>query len=235
MISAILTLVVAVGGFIVAIVLNVFVFDEFDAYGEVPIPGSGSLHLPAGEVTISFHTAVTGGSGGSFPVPPLELGLRPRGGGPEPVVTETIGSTTTVNSDVRVRIWVAQITKDGVYDINTGGNVNGYINPQLAFGRDSSQWWLLWACGGLLVAGLAELAFVIVWRSRAGKKARPLSGPVSLDEMNWPGPLPPTVDSYQPTDQGVRLEQLKTIAALRDSGALTEAEFEAEKRRILGS
>ena len=39
--------------------------------------------------------------------------------------------------------------------------------------------------------------------------------------------------SYQPTDQGVRLEQLKTLAALRDSGALTAAEFEAEKRRIL--
>lgn len=31
----------------------------------------------------------------------------------------------------------------------------------------------------------------------------------------------------------VRLERLKTLAALRHSGALTEAEFEAEKRRIL--
>jgi hypothetical protein len=40
--------------------------------------------------------------------------------------------------------------------------------------------------------------------------------------------------SYTPTDQGVRLEQLKTLASLRDSGALTEAEFEEEKRRILG-
>jgi hypothetical protein len=29
------------------------------------------------------------------------------------------------------------------------------------------------------------------------------------------------------------LEQLKTAAALHDSGALTDAEFEAEKRRIL--
>jgi hypothetical protein len=234
MVSAILTLMVGVAGFIVVIVLNVFVFDEFDAYGEVPIPGSGSLHLPAGEVTISFHTAVTGGSGGSFPVPPLELGIRPRGGGPEPVVTETIGSTTRVNSDVRVRIWVAQIAEDGIYNIDTGGNVNGYINPQLAFGQDSSQWWLLWAFGGLFVAGLAELAFAVTWRSRARKTAQPLSGPMILDEMNWPGPLPPTVDSYQPSEQGVRLEQLKTIAALRDSGALTEAEFEAEKRRILG-
>ena len=33
----------------------------------------------------------------------------------------------------------------------------------------------------------------------------------------------------------MRLEQLKQLAALRDSGALTEAEFEAEKRRILES
>jgi hypothetical protein len=35
--------------------LNLFVFDEFDAYGEVPIPGTGTLHLPAGDVTICFH------------------------------------------------------------------------------------------------------------------------------------------------------------------------------------
>ncbi|MGU3654302.1 SHOCT domain-containing protein [Mycolicibacterium sp. A43C] len=32
----------------------------------------------------------------------------------------------------------------------------------------------------------------------------------------------------------MRLENLKTLAALRDSGALTEAEFESEKRRLLG-
>jgi hypothetical protein len=37
----------------------------------------------------------------------------------------------------------------------------------------------------------------------------------------------------EPSGEGVRLERLKTLAALRDSGALTEQEFEAEKRRIL--
>ena len=47
--------------------------------------------------------------------------------------------------------------------------------------------------------------------------------------------VPPPVHSYEPTDTDVRLEQLKTLAALRESGALTDAEFEAEKRRILGS
>ena len=163
-IGAILTLVVGLFGFIIAIVLNVFVFDEFDAYGEVPIPGSGNLELPAGEVTISFHTAVTGGVDGGFPVPPLQLGIRPRGGGPEPVVTESPGSTTSVNSDVRVRIWVAQIPEGGLYTVDTGGDVNGYINPALAFGRDTSPGWLPWAFGGLFAAGVVELVFALIDR-----------------------------------------------------------------------
>ena len=58
--AAVLTLVIAVVGFIATLILNVFVLDKYDAYGEVSIPGSTSLHLPAGEVTVSFHTMVTG-------------------------------------------------------------------------------------------------------------------------------------------------------------------------------
>lgn len=231
--SAIFTLIVGGIGFIVSLVLGAFLWDEYDAYGEVPIPGSGRLHLPAGEVTISFHTYVTGGINGGFPVPPLKLGMTPPEGVPDPVLTESMGSTTSVNSDVRVRVWTAQIAEDGTYDINTGGNVNGYINPRLAFGKDSSPGWMPWVFGAVFVGGLGELALAIVWWSRSRKQIQPIRGPVSLDEPQWPGPLPPPVDSYAPTDQGVRLEQLKTLTALRDSGALTQAEFDAEKRRIL--
>ena len=43
----------------------------------------------------------------------------------------------------------------------------------------------------------------------------------------------PARANYIPTDEGIRLEQLKDLAALRDSGALTEEEFEQEKRRVL--
>ena len=46
LISAILTLVVGVVGLIVALALSAFVFDEFDAYGEVPVPGSGRIRCP---------------------------------------------------------------------------------------------------------------------------------------------------------------------------------------------
>lgn len=232
---AVLAVVAGAVGVVVTLILNAFVYDEFDAYGEIPVPGSGQLALPTGEVTISFHTVVAGGSDGGFPVPPLRLGLRPVEGGPDPVVTRTTSSVTSVNNDVRVRIWVAQIPRDDVYAVETGGTVGGYIKPRLAFGRDTSSAVLPWAFGAVLGAGLIGLAPALMWSARTARRVQPLRGPVSLDEQNWPGPLPPPVTSYQSTDHGVRLEQLKTLAALRDSGALTDAEFETEKRRILGS
>ncbi|MGZ4563078.1 MAG: SHOCT domain-containing protein, partial [Mycobacterium sp.] len=56
--AAIAMMVVSVGGFIVALVLNAFFLDKYNVYGEVPVPGSGSLYLPAGDVTVSLHTVV---------------------------------------------------------------------------------------------------------------------------------------------------------------------------------
>ena len=68
-ISGILMMVVGGVGFIVVMILNAFVLDEFDAYGEVPIPGSGQVQLPAGQAQISFHTSVTGSPSSGFPMP----------------------------------------------------------------------------------------------------------------------------------------------------------------------
>ncbi len=227
-ISGIVTMIVGGIGFIVVMVLNAFVLDEFDAYGEVPIPGSAQVQLPAGEVQISFHTSVTGSPSGSFPIPALKLGIDPPAGAPDPVLTENRGTTTTINSDTHIRIWTAQVPVAGVYRIRTGGEVNGYINPRLSFGHESSYDYLHWVFAGLFGVGLLDL---IMSRVFARMRGRGQPAGVGLQEM--PAAFAP-VDPYTPTDQGVRLEQLKTISALRDSGALTPAEFEAEKRRILG-
>ncbi|MDV3128027.1 SHOCT domain-containing protein [Mycobacterium sp. 21AC1] len=216
-------------GFFVMLMLNAFVLDKFDAYGEVEIPGTGSVELPAGEVTISFHTYTTG-SGGGLPVPRLGLRISAPAGVADPVVTESMGGTTTVNNDARVRVWVAHVAEEATYEIVTDGEVNGYISPRLAFGHGSAYGWTVWALGGLTAAGALMLVTSLMWSARAGKRARPL-GPVA--EVPTPAYGNTVAASHEPTDQGVRLEQLKTIAALRDSGALTEAEFEAEKRRIL--
>jgi len=245
-IAAILTLVVAVVGFIVTIVLNAFVLDKYNAYGEVPIPGTTKLHLPAGEATVSFHVQTVGSSSGSgLPVPPLGLTIVPPQGVPDPQVTENYGTTTTVNNDTRIRVWVVQIPAEGNYDITTSGQVNGYINPQLAFGHDSSNGTLAWAFVGLFVVGLLELTGAIIYAIRSGKAPRAPSQPtIHVGETYRAGdgyPVAPTYpfssspasDPYTPSADGIRIEQLKNLASLRDSGALTEQEFQAEKRRIL--
>jgi hypothetical protein len=230
--SAVLTLVTGGVGLIAMLILNAFVLDEYDAYGEVSIPGSTSLQLPAGEVTVSFHTMVTGSPSSGFPIPDLKFSITPPQGVAKPEVTESVGGTTTVNSDTHVQVWLVQIPQDGTYDVVTDGNVNGYISPRLAFGHGSSYGWLTWVFGGLLAFGVVELVVALFWSARSAKAAMPLmpEEAVHLDEPTWSSDSAP---SFTPTDQGVRLEQLRQLAALRDTGALTEAEFENEKRRIL--
>jgi hypothetical protein len=187
-------------------------------------------------VTVSFHTQVIGSpGGGGLPVPELKLRLVPPDGVSDPKVIENVGSTTTVNNDAHVPVWVVQIPAEGTYGVQTDGQVNGYINPTLAFGHGSSYGWLVWLFVGLFVLGLIDLVASLFWSARAGKTAR-LLGPeelLTLEGPTWNAGAAPSDTSYTPTDDGVRIEQLKSLAALRDSGALTEAEFEAEKRRVL--
>lgn len=224
-VTAVVTMVVSIAGFVVTLILNAFVLDEYDAYGEVPIPGTRSLQLPAGEVTVSFHTYLTGRPSGGLPVPPLRLTVVPPDRVAEPEVTESFGSTTTVNNDARVRVWVMQIPVDGTYRITADGEINGYISPRLAFGHGTSYGWVVWLFVGLFALAVVDLVVGSVWLARAKRAGVPAP-------VRYPVDAAPPM-SYLPTDDGVRLEQLKTLAALRDSGALTEAEFQSEKRRIL--
>jgi len=242
--GAIVLMVVAVGGFIASLVLNRLFLDKYNAYGEVAIPGSGSLYLPAGEVTINLHTVVIGGpNGGGLPVPPLGITISPPDGVAQPVVMENIGSTTTVNNDAHVRVWVAQIPAAGTYNIITDGKVNGFIDPRLAFGHKSSHSFLVWLFVIMFIVGLVDSIISSSWLARTRRKAAAafmagvpdfsLVAPTVSPTAAMTTPEVPPTTAYEPTDDGVRLERLKTLAALRDSGALTQAEFETEKRRIL--
>lgn len=208
-------------GIITTLILNVFVFDEFDAYGEVKVPGNSQLELPAGEVTVSFHSWVSGDNG--LLIPQLGMSIFPPPGVAEPQVHESIGSSTTVNGDARRQVWVVQIPAAGTYNVQVDGEVNGFVNPRLAFGHGSPYWALSWAFAGLLGAVALGWVAYILTRARFTRPS-PSSPPDS----------PPPTSSYERTDDGVRIEQLKTLAALHESGALTDSEFEAEKRRVLG-
>jgi hypothetical protein len=232
-------MVIAVPGFIVTLVLNAFFLDDYDAYGEVPVPGSASLHLPAGEVTISLHTVIIGGPNGGLPVPTTPPRITPPDGVASPTLTENIGSTTTVNNDAHVRVWVAQVPADGTYNISIDYNLNGYIDPRLAFGHSSPLGFLVWVFVGLFVVGLIGSIVASKWLGRVRRNAAPTAGAGMLGYEFPAAPLSPIAKPmvntvvHEPSGEGVRLERLKTIAALHDSGALTDAEFEAEKRRIL--
>ena len=243
--AAIVLMVGSVIGFVLTLILNAFVLDKFNAYGEVPIPGSGSLHLPAGEVTVSFHTVTIGNvSGGGLPVPQLGLDIDPPSGVAKPTVTENYGGTTTVNNDAHRRVWVVQVPAEGDYKITTEGQVNGFINPQLAFGHGgtSSSGNLVWVFAGLFVVGLIGTIAAPIWLARTRSSTLPVwqpmgepsQSPVVTPTTAQPPVVTPT-PAQLPTDEAVKIEQLKTLAGLRDSGALTEAEFEAEKRRTLDS
>ncbi len=216
-------------GFIATLFLGAFVLDKYNAYGELPIPGTGKLHLPAGQVTVSFHTVTVGSSsGGGLPVPHLLLDIDPPAGVADPKVTESVGGSTSVNNDIHRRVWVVEITAEGDYIITTSGKVDGFISPQMAFGRDSASkgaW--LGVLAGVFFVGLVGTVTASVRLSRTKRAESPA----------WQVSAPPPVHAQSPiempSDEGVKIQQLKTLAALRDSGALTEKEFQAEKRRVL--
>jgi hypothetical protein len=130
-------------------------------------------------------------------------------------------------------VWVAQIPVAGTYNITTDGQVNGYINPRLAFGHKSSYGFLVWLFVALFVVGLVDSILSGMWLSRTRRKAVVAANPYFQPPVVPPVAMAPPTAAYEPGEEGIRLERLKTLASLRDSGALTQEEFEAEKQRIL--
>ncbi len=185
------------------------VFDKYAAYGEVPIPGTRTLHLPEGDVQVSFHTEIAGTmEGGGLPIPQgLDVTITPPSGVATPKFIQSVGETTADNQDVHVLVGAVRIPAAGDYTITANGKANAYLSPRLSFGHVNSYGFLDWVFMGLLAVGLLGLL------------ASPFVGPRSRP-VDRPKPKTP-------------LRQLEDIASLHKSGALTDEEYEAEKRRIL--
>jgi hypothetical protein len=198
--------------FFVSYLVNWVVLDEFDAYGEVPIPGTQTLHLPAGDVTISFHSRYPEGDAmdGPVTVPEgIEVTIIPARAAAGPIVTASSGGdcgTNTDSHDGHCLVRVAHIPQAGDYRITTNGKVTPSVNPRLAFGHRSRFWFLSWLFGGLCVVSL--VTFFVAEAGGGSASGAP--------------DRPKTV-----------LEQLTELASLHNSGALTEEEYEDDKRRLL--
>lgn len=242
-------LIVGFLGVITTLMVNAFVIANPAAYGEVPIPGSASLELPAGDVDISYRATTLTVGGKGVMVPPIQLGITPPAGVAQPLITDTMSSSSKSNREVTVRVFTAHIEKAGTYRVDVKATVFESQHPRLAFGHGSPYYWVAWPFAGAAVLAGIGLAISIVWAMRSSKRTYPMAPQTYGAPQGWPpqdqgeraatpqaAPYAPTYSGSQvPDDQAIRIEQLKTISALRDSGALTDAEFEAEKRRILGS
>jgi hypothetical protein len=146
-----------VGG---SLALNAILFDKYDAYGEVPIPGTRTLHLPAGDVKVSFHTEIAGTmEGGGLPIPQnLHVTIARPDGGPTATFTQNVGGTDADNQDVRVQIGMAHVPATGDYTVATDGKAGAFISPRVSFGHDSDYGFLPWLFGGL--AGVSVLVLL---------------------------------------------------------------------------
>ena len=135
--ASVALMLIAVVGFVGTLVWHGFGGDS-DKYGRIDIPGSGTVTLPRGEVDIHYAVRLaTNGGGGALTVPSLSFSMEAPEGARDPVVTEDIGGTVTVNSSSHVRVWKLQVADAGDYSVTTEGDVQGFIAPQLTFGQGS--------------------------------------------------------------------------------------------------
>ena len=165
--TGVLTMIVGGIGFLVVMTLNAFVLDEFDAYGEVPIPGAGQVQLPAGAMTISFpprSPARRRARSGTRPSHSASTRRRVRRPGPH--------RGPRRHNELQQRRAHADLDRPGpgagLYRVRTGGDVDGYINPRLAFGHESDYDYLHYVFAAMFGVGVLD---VIMSRCSNGSRA----------------------------------------------------------------
>src|SRR6185295_18862419 len=85
LIVGIVLLVVGAPAAVASIVLA-FVLTDADAYGQVPIPGSARMHLPAGDVDVTVRTGKSGQNIEDVSVSSLQLSVAGPGESTQPAV-----------------------------------------------------------------------------------------------------------------------------------------------------
>ena len=103
-----------------------------DTYGDVAVPGSATVRLPAGEVDVTLRSV---GQTDEPSVPPLSVRISGPDGMPQPEVVESPRTTYLIFGDKRVRVWVVRIPQEGDYRVDIDGEVYGPYKPTLTFGH----------------------------------------------------------------------------------------------------
>jgi hypothetical protein len=223
-------LLISFVGLLASILLNLFVLDEFefDTYGEVPIPGTGTVHLPAGDVKVSFFSE-SYDVDRQLPIPQnLELVITAPNGAAQPSLTDKLGGTTNIQFyGAHRQVKVAHIPAADDYTIATNGDVTPFAKPRLAFGHPNRFWLVTWIFAGLcalnpLIAATYRLA---VSRSASGRTGSAAGPPTSDADTGVRSNLaaarsdvpPPAVQPIEQTEDPAELEQRRQNWAAIDS------------------
>jgi len=100
-------------------------------YGEVPIPGSATVHLPPGEVHLVLHSL---GRGDGQPVPPLSIHISAPAGTPQPeIIVSPRTKTFTADGTIWSQVWTVDVERDADYHVEIDGEVYGPYQPRLTF------------------------------------------------------------------------------------------------------
>jgi hypothetical protein len=228
------------------------VWGEDNQYGRVDIPGNAVLHLPAGEVQVSVAIALPGRGNATpdLPFPPdLALTLIPVDNSTgQPAVTRVDGASRNADDsrdNTQRQAWTVHIPRDGSYRVAAQGDFGGVgVNPQLWFGHGPPLPGRFVPLVGLGLVVVAYVLWFFVMRARRRRPPSPtMSGP-AVGLTTWRrAPVPAKNPSEPLSGRGTRpqpdtapadpLDRLAKLADLRDRGALTDAEFAAEKAKIM--
>ena len=230
--ASVALMVLCIVGFVGTLVWHTFGGD-YDKYGRIPIPGSGTVTLPEGEVEIHYAVRLaTNGSGGALTVPSIQFSMEAPDGARDPVVTEDIGGTVTVNTAAHVRVWKLQVADAGDYAVTTDGDVGGFVDPQLTFGRES--WMPAWpaavfALVFVVAVGLLLVAAAAGRHGGGGSSSQPGAAPGTVP---YGSPSSVTLNTNTPEQELARLAKLQQLTDLHRAGTLSDAEYEAARGRL---
>lgn len=85
-----------------------------------------------------------------------------------------------------------------------------------------------------VIAGTATAVSNRVSRRQAGRWAQQDAPPDDAEQPRYEQAPPPSPVETPPDEMSVRLQQLRELGDLKSQGVLTEAEFQAQKQRLLG-
>jgi hypothetical protein len=223
-------------------------------YGQVQIPGSATVSLPAGSVDLTLESDVDEGFGLKVPARLAVAVTAVTPSSPAPTVTRDVGGdySTTGGATQRVngvpntyrRLWKVDVPRAGEYRVVSGPP--GLENPDGLLldvghspGLGDVQIWERVGIAWLIVMALWFSARLVDRRRRSRARARARPRDISsVEEAAAPAeapapvaPLPEFEDRVQPAADHV--ERLTQLAKLHEAGQLTDAEFAAEKARVL--